>query len=256
MLPFFFLLLCSLVVGIDQVTRQQQGSQFYLYFFIPFTCYMDRDFHIGLLCRIDQLSISVFLIVFMVCLTYFIEKENYKSPSSHVFDKPLISLKLNLQRLTDSGLCRFKEPKKSCSTAVQRGVMRGYWCFSQRDEVIQRARTRAIGFFCQSSSEKVLGTLIWKVKLRPECTNSLNPLSYWGHIEVKQRYWQGAEGLCFLNAGPTFCCFQLHEPGMASEKDNKYMCIYTYIYLHIYMYIYIYTHIQYIQYREVKQISF
>lgn len=36
---FFFLLLFSLVVGIDQVTRQRQGSQFYLSFFkIPFTC--------------------------------------------------------------------------------------------------------------------------------------------------------------------------------------------------------------------------
>lgn len=127
------------------------------------------------------------------------------------------------------------------NSSAEGGSGGGYWGFSQSGEVIQRARTRAAGSLSQSGSEKVLGTLIWKVKQRPECTHAWNPLSYWGHTGVKQMYWTGAEGFWWRlqkheagcpsrwsaaglgSVGPTFCCFDPHQPGLAFKKAAKYM---------------------------------
>lgn len=70
MLLFFFLLLFSPMAGIDLVTRQQQGSQFYLYFFLSLL----HDRWAGICSRLNgpakYLDIPDINVLFMVATVY------------------------------------------------------------------------------------------------------------------------------------------------------------------------------------------
>lgn len=130
MFLFFSLLVLSLVVRIDQVNSR--AANFIIIFFIPFTWQMDC--HDGVFRNIERLTKSDIWILHQCTFRHCpdIENSSYNAKKKvrsnllpSVFAKLLILLRPHFQKLIDSGLCRSKELKKSCSTAVQRGVGEG-----------------------------------------------------------------------------------------------------------------------------------